>query len=159
MTTTRQVIGLVISVAVCLGCAGIGSLLTLPSISTWYATIQKPTWNPPNWIFGPVWTLLYLSMAVAAWLVWRQSESRSVGFALILFAIQLALNVAWSGFFFHYHQIGVAVADVVLLWIFILATTLAFGRVAPAAGWLMVPYLAWVTFASILNATVWSLNR
>ncbi len=159
MTTTREVVGLVVSVAICLGCAGIGSLLTLPSISTWYKTIRKPRWNPPNWLFGPVWTLLYLCMAVAAWLVWRQSESRSVGLALTLFGIQLALNLAWSAFFFHYHQIGAAVVDVVLLWIFILATTLEFAKVAPAASWLMVPYLAWVTFASILNATVWSLNR
>jgi translocator protein len=159
MTTARQVIGLVVSVALCLGCAGIGSLLTLPSISTWYTTIRKPTWNPPNWLFGPVWTLLYLSMAVAAWLVWRQSETHSVGFALTLFAIQLALNLAWSAIFFHYHQIGAAVVDVVVLWIFILATTLAFSKIALAASWLMVPYLAWVTFASILNATVWRLNR
>jgi tryptophan-rich sensory protein len=159
MTTARQVIGLVVSVAVCLGCAGIGSLLTMPAISTWYKTIRKPTWNPPNWLFGPVWTLLYLSMAVAAWLVWRQSETSSVSLALALFGIQLALNLAWSAIFFHYHQIGAAVVDVVFLWIFILATTPEFWKVAPAASWLMVPYLAWVTFASILNATVWSLNK
>jgi tryptophan-rich sensory protein len=159
MTRMRQAIGLVIAVVVCLGAAGVGSWLTLPSIGTWYAALAKPAWNPPNWVFGPVWTVLYLSMAVAAWLVWRESQTRSVSVPLALFAVQLALNVAWSGIFFYLHQIGAAVVAVLALWTFILATLLSFRRVSRAAALLMAPYLAWVSFASYLNFTVWKLNR
>jgi tryptophan-rich sensory protein len=158
MTTTRQVIALAISLVICLGAAGIGSMLTIPSIPTWYSTLQKPSWNPPNWLFGPVWTVLYISMAVAAWLIWRQSSSFDVRLPLTLFAIQLALNVAWSGIFFRLHLVGAAFLEVTLLWIFILATTIAFGAVSRTAGYIMVPYLLWVTFASTLNGTIWRLN-
>jgi tryptophan-rich sensory protein len=158
MTTTRQLIALAISVVICLGAAGIGSLLTIPSIPTWYSTLQKPNWNPPNWIFGPVWTVLYLMMAVAAWLIWRQPGSLDVRLPLTLFAIQLALNVAWSGIFFRLHLVGAAFLEVTILWIFILATTIAFGFVSRTASYLMVPYLLWVTFASTLNGTIWRLN-
>jgi tryptophan-rich sensory protein len=158
MTTARQVIALAVSVGICLGAAGIGSVLTLPSIATWYATLQKPHWTPPNWLFGPVWTVLYLSMAVAAWLIWRQLESHAVRLPLTLFVIQLALNVAWSGIFFHYRWVGLAFLEVVILWIFILSTTIAFGTVSRTASWLMVPYLVWVTYASALNAAIWRMN-
>jgi len=159
MTRARQALSLVISVAICLGAAGIGFLLTAPSLGTWYPTLVKPGWNPPNWVFGPVWTFLYVSMAVAAWLVWRWSQELPVRVPLRLFSVQLALNVAWSGIFFYLHHIGVAVAEVLLLWSFILATTVAFRRVSRAAALLMVPYLAWVSFAAYLNFTVWRLNR
>jgi translocator protein len=159
MSRKRQAIALVIAVAVCLGAAGVGSSLTLPSLGTWYAALAKPDWNPPNGVFGPVWTVLYLSMAVAAWLVWRESQTSSVSVPLALFAVQLTLNMAWSGIFFYLHQIGAAVVAVLALWIFILATLLAFQRVSRAAALLMAPYLAWVTFASYLNFAVWKLNR
>ena len=159
MTRTRQAIGLVVFVAICLGAAGFGSWLTLPSIGTWYATLTKPAWNPPNWIFGPVWTFLYLCMAVAAWLIWRESQARSVRTQLTFFAVQLALNVAWSGIFFYLHLTGAAVLEVLLLWGFILATVLSFRRVSRAAALLLAPYLAWVSFAAFLNFTIWRLNR
>jgi len=98
-------------------------------------------------------------MAVAAWLIWRQSESHSVRLPLTLFAIQLVLNVAWSAIFFHYHRVGLAFVEVIILWIFIFSTTVAFRDVSRAASWLMVPYLAWVTYASTLNAGIWRLNE
>ena len=158
MTTARQVISLAVSVGICLGAAGIGSVLTRPSITTWYATLRKPSWTPPNWVFGPVWTVLYLSMAVAVWLVWRQAGFSHAKFPLALFAVQLALNVAWSGIFFGLRLPGVAFLGVALLWLFILSTTIAFWPVSRTASWLMVPYLTWVTYASALNAAIWRMK-
>ena len=158
MTTTRQAISLAFSVGVCLGAAGIGSILTTPAIGTWYATLRKPSWTPPNWLFGPVWTALYLGMGVAAWLVWRQAGFSPARLPLTLFVIQLALNVAWSGIFFRMRLPGAAFLEVVLLWSYILSTAIAFWPVSRMASWLMVPYLTWVTFAAALNAAIWRMN-
>jgi len=124
--TTRQAIALAVSVGICFGAAGIGSILTTPSIATWYATLRKPGWTPPNWLFGPVWTALYLGMAVAAWLIWRQGGFSHAKLPLTLFVIQLALNVVWSGIFFRMRVPGAAFLEVVLLWLFILSTAIAF---------------------------------
>ena len=121
----------------------------------WYQSIEKPSWNPPSWIFGPVWTLLYLGMAVAAWLVWKRGGQ---GHALRLYVVQLALNAAWTPIFFGAHQIVWALLEIVLLWGAVLITLVNFRRVSPAAGWLFVPYLAWVSFATFLNFTLWRLN-
>jgi len=121
----------------------------------WYAGLRKPSWNPPGWVFGPVWTVLYAAMAVAAWRVWKAGDSRP---ALALYAVQLALNAAWSWLFFGLHRPGLAFVDIVALWAAILATTLAFFPKDRAAGWLMVPYLAWVSFAAVLNFTLWRMN-
>jgi tryptophan-rich sensory protein len=156
--TTRQAIALAVSVGICLGAAGIGSILTTPSIATWYATLRKPPWTPPNWLFGPVWTALYLGMAVAVWLVWRQAGFSPARLALTLFVIQLALNVAWSGIFFRMRLPGAAFLEVVLLWLFILLTAIAFWPVSRTASWLLVPYLTWVTYAGALNAAIWRIN-
>jgi tryptophan-rich sensory protein len=156
--TTRQAIALAVSVGICLGAAGMGSVLTAPSLHPWYATLRKPTWTPPNWLFGPVWTALYLGMAVAAWLVWRQAGFSHARLPLTLFAVQLALNVAWSGIFFGLRSPGVAFLEVVLLWLFILSTAIAFWPLSRTASWLLVPYLIWVTFASALNAAIWRMN-
>ena len=121
----------------------------------WYLALQKPSWNPPSWLFGPVWTLLYTLMAVAAWMVWKR-----VGFgkALTLYFVQLVLNAAWTPIFFGAHQLGVALIVIVGLWVAILLTLLTFRRVNAAAGGLFVPYLAWVTFAMTLNYTLWRMN-
>jgi translocator protein len=121
----------------------------------WYAALHKPSWNPPPWIFGPAWTLLYTLMAVAAWMVWRK-----VGFArpLGLYFIQLALNASWTPVFFGAHALGWALLVIIAMWIAILATLLSFRIVSPLAGWLMVPYQLWVTFATALNFTLWQLN-
>jgi benzodiazapine receptor len=121
----------------------------------WYQTLNKPSWNPPPWIFGPVWTLLYLGMAVAAWLVWKRGGQ---GQALRLYVVQLALNAAWTPVFFGAHQLGAAFIVIVCMWIAIFLTQRAFQAVSRPAGLLFVPYLAWVSFASVLNFTLWRLN-
>ena len=142
-------------VVVCLSVAGIGGLATAPNIPTWYAGLAKPAWTPPGWIFGPVWSFLYLSMAVAAWLVWRRGNALV---PMTLFAVQLTFNMAWSWLFFGQHSPGAAVIDVVLLWAAIAATMLVFWFRSTIAGLLFMPYLAWVSFAAVLNFTIWRLN-
>lgn len=125
----------------------------------WYAALAKPAWNPPNWIFGPVWTVLYVLMAVSAWLVWRQAGFGGAGVALGLFIVQLALNGLWSYLCFGLHRLDLALVDIALMWGAILAVTILFWGVNRIAGALLVPYLAWVSFASFLNFTLWLLNR
>jgi tryptophan-rich sensory protein len=159
MTALRAGFGLVVFLAICFGAAGLGSALTGPAIASWYAALQKPSWTPPNWLFGPVWSLLYLMMALAAWLVWRRVGIAAAAAPLALFGLQLAFNVAWSGLFFALRMPGAAFAEILVLWAFILATLIAFWRVSPGAGILMAPYLAWVTLAAALNFAVWTMNR
>ncbi len=120
----------------------------------WFEALHKPEWNPPGWIFGPVWTALYILMAVAAWLAWR-AGSRG---GLTLYIVSLILNAIWTPLFFGEHRPDLALLDIALLWITILATFVAFTKVSRAAAWLLVPYLAWVTFATALNASIWFLN-
>lgn len=124
----------------------------------WYAALNKPSWNPPGWIFGPAWTLLYILMAVAAWLVWRRGGFAEQGRPLTLYFVQLALNAAWTPIFFGAHAMGWALLEIVALWCAIALTLVSFRRVSPAAGWLLAPYLAWVTFATALNFTLWRMN-
>jgi len=133
--------------------APLAGAFTPPGV--WYQTLNKPSWNPPPWIFGPVWTLLYLGMAVAAWLVWKRGGQ---GQALRLYVVQLALNAAWTPVFFGAHQLGAAFIVIVCMWIAIFLTQRAFQAVSRPAGLLLVPYLAWVSFASVLNFTLWRLN-
>jgi len=125
----------------------------------WYAGLQKPSWNPPNWIFGPVWTALYTIMAIAAWLIWKRGGFAGQHVALSLFLAQLLFNALWSPLFFGLRQPALAFADILLLWLTLLGTVAAFWKVRPLAGALLVPYLAWVTFASALNFALWRLNR
>ena len=125
----------------------------------WYASIKKPAWNPPNWIFGPVWKALYLMMACAAWLVWRRGGWAAQRRVLGIFLVQLALNAAWTPLFFGLHWPGLAFAEIVLLWLTILATMFSFHAANRRAAWLLAPYLAWVTFATGLNFELWRLNR
>ncbi|MCX8090813.1 MAG: tryptophan-rich sensory protein [Verrucomicrobiae bacterium] len=124
----------------------------------WYASLQKPSWTPPPWVFGPVWTVLYTMMAVAAWLVWRQGGFAAQRRPLGLFVIQLALNASWTPLFFGLRRPDLAFAEIVLLWVAIAATLAAFRRVSVTAAWLLVPYLAWVSFAAALNFALWRLN-
>lgn len=124
----------------------------------WYRTLQKPSWNPPGWLFGPVWTALYASMGVAAWRVWRRGGWRARRGELGWFMAQWVLNGLWSPLFFGWHRPGLALAEILLLWAAIAVTGLRFARVDRAAGLLFLPYLAWVTFAAVLNATLWRLN-
>jgi benzodiazapine receptor len=158
MSVTRQVVGLVVAIGACFAVAALGSAMTIPSIGTWYATLSKPSWNPPNWIFGPVWSALYLVMAVAAWMVWRKSGLSAALGPLALFALQLALNCAWSGLFFALHKPWLAFADIAVLWLAIVATMISFARVSLFGSVLLAPYLLWVTYAGILNFTVAKMN-
>lgn len=131
----------------------------LAAPGAWYERVNKPSWNPPNAVFAPVWTVLFLMMGVAAWLVWQRRGQPGVTLALTLFVGQLCLNVLWSWLFFHWHRMDLAFYELLVFWVVILATLLAFWQVRPLAGWLFVPYLLWVTFAGYLNLTLWRLNR
>ncbi|MFH1106666.1 MAG: TspO/MBR family protein [Candidatus Micrarchaeota archaeon] len=136
----------------------VGAVFTTPNIPTWYAVLAKPAWTPPSWVFGPVWTLLYALMGIAAYMVYRQPESAARSFGVRAFSVQLALNVLWSAVFFGLQSPGTGFAVIELLWFVIAACTLVFWRVSRPAALLMVPYLAWVTFAAALNYAVWILN-
>jgi len=151
----RPILGLVVWVFAVLAAGWIGSQF---SPGEWYASLVKPAWTPPNAVFAPVWTVLYLLMAVAAWLVWREAGFSGATMPLALFIAQLLLNALWSYLFFGIHQPMLALIDIVVLWIAILATTAGFWTVKPAAGALLVPYLCWVGFATVLNFQLWRLN-
>ncbi len=155
MTTTISIIGGVGWLVLTFGTAAIGSRF-LPD--EWYRKLNKPSWNPPNSIFAPVWTILYLLMAAAAWLVWRHYGVAAALIPLSLFVLQLLLNAAWSWLFFGRHQIRSALIDIVALWILILATLLSFWQLDRMAGILLLPYLAWVSFAMVLNWAIWQKN-
>jgi len=139
-----------------LAVGALGSVATEPSIPTWYAGLIKPGFNPPNWLFAPVWTALYVVMAVAAWRVWRLAGLKSPEIAA--FGLQLAFNCAWSFVFFHFHLIGPAAVELAVLLALILATLILFWRRDRLAGLLLLPYLAWTGFALALNLAIWRLN-
>lgn len=143
----------------CFAVAGLGAKWSGAEIAGWYRRLRKPRFNPPDWIFGPVWTSLYFLMATAAWRFGEESESRLRTAGFILFMVQLGLNLAWSWIFFKQHSLGRALAEICLLWAAIGATTLVFCSAAPGAAWLMAPYWAWVSFAALLNWEVSRLNR
>ena len=137
-----------------------GALFTTTGPGSWYAGLAKPSFNPPGWVFGPVWTTLYILMGISAWLVWKKGSLSTppVRGALLLFTVQLALNAAWSGLFFGLRSPLLGLIDIAALAAAILATILDFRPISPAAAWLLSPYLAWVSFAAILNFSIWRLN-
>ena len=151
-------LALAVFVLLCFGVAGVESWMTRPEIGGWYAGIRKPSWNPPNWIFGPVWTALYAMMAVAGWLVWQLEPGIIRTRALWLFAVQLALNFVWSPVFFNWHRPDWAAGVISLLWLSIGSFIVAAWAVSKWATWLFVPYWLWVSFAAALNFTIWKLN-
>jgi len=158
MTPRTRWIGLVLFLIVCLGAGGLGAIATAPEIGGWYKTLAKPSWNPPDSVFGPVWTTLYILMGIAAWIVWKPAGWKAAASPLTLFAVQLLLNIAWSWIFFGLHQPGWAFVEIVLLWATILTTMILFFKHSTLAGCLLVPYLAWVSFALALNFSLWQLN-
>ena len=154
-----QALGFVGWLLLCFAVAAVGAVASVDA-GAFYAQLARPAWAPPGWIFAPVWTVLYFSMALAAWLVWRDARNaRALQLALGLFLAQLAANALWSWLFFAWHRGGFAFADIVLLWGLIACTAGQFWRLKPLAGLLLVPYLVWVTFAAVLNWTVWQANH
>jgi len=145
-------------VAVCFAAGAIGGVATSMSVKTWYVELNKPTWNPPSWVFGPVWTVLYVMMAVAAWLVWRRTGFKGGRKPLGLFAWQLVLNAGWSWIFFGLRDPMPAFFELGALWFAIAATAVVFWKTSRVASLLLVPYLLWTTFAGVLNFVIWRLN-
>lgn len=160
----KNIYKLVIAIGASEAAGIIGSVFTAPAIAGWYAGLNKPELNPPSWVFGPVWTTLYALMGVAAWLVWRRlddgspSTSLRAKIALAIFIAQLFLNTLWSVLFFGLQSPGWALVEIIFLWLAILATMIAFGKISKPAMWLLLPYLLWVSFASYLNYSIYVLN-
>ena len=151
---------LVVIILLCLATGYLGSLFTRQSIPNWYADLQKPSFNPPDWIFAPVWTILYLMMAVSAFIILSKDLNNSkVKIAFIVFLIQLLLNGLWTPIFFGAHLIFVALIEIIILWLSIILTIVLFWKVSIPAALLLLPYILWVTFAAVLNAAIWLLNR
>ncbi|HET8523719.1 MAG TPA: TspO/MBR family protein [Thermomicrobiales bacterium] len=148
------------AIGICEGAGGIGAIATSKGVKTWYPTLKKPSFNPPPGVFGPVWTLLYALMGSALYLVWkaRRGDRDEADAAARLFAVQLALNVLWSFIFFRFQKPGLALIEIVVLWIAIVKTVRAVFNVSSMAGWFMLPYLLWTSFAVALNFSIWRLN-
>lgn len=148
------------SILICFTAAGLGTLFTTSAIPTWYATLNKPPFSPPNYLFGPVWTILYILMGISLYLIWSKGlKNKKVRDAIYLFGIQLFLNAIWSPVFFGAHNLLLAFVIIVAMWIYIVKTIKAFAKIDKTASYLLYPYLAWVSFASILNFSVWLLNK
>jgi tryptophan-rich sensory protein len=149
---------LLFSFMLCFGVEGIGWLLTAAAVKEWYPGVSKPSWTPPDRLFGPVWTLLFLLIALSGWAFCGRARGRPLRVGLALFLLQLVLNAIWSLLFFALRSPGAALAEIIVLWAAILANLLAFGRVSLAAGCFLLPYLIWVTYAAALNGAIWVLN-
>ena len=154
---SKQILGLLGWLLVCFGAAALGGLASAHA-GTFYQALVRPAWAPPGWLFGPVWSLLYISMAISAWIVWRDQGFLEARTALSLFLVQLALNGLWTWLFFVWHLGALAFVGILILWALILATAIAFWRIRPIAGMLLLPYLAWVSFAAALTLAVWKSN-
>ena len=155
----KDVLNLVVSLVICQLAGFVGSLFTTPSIGTWYATLKKPSFNPPNWLFAPVWTTLFFLMGIALYILWRKRiQSAGAKSALVFFFMQLGLNVFWSIVFFGLHAPSAAFVEIIILWAAILLAILASLKVSRLAGILLVPYILWVSFAAVLNFFLWKLN-
>ena len=152
-----QVGGFIAWLAICFIAAAIGAVASVQA-GSFYLSLSRPEWAPPASVFGPVWTALYAMMAIAAWLVWREGGYGNARTALNLFLAQLALNALWSWLFFGWHLGAAAFVDILLLWVLLVATLVAFWRIRPLAGLLLLPYLLWVSFAAVLNYSVWRMN-
>lgn len=158
-TRVRDIVEAVVAVLICQGAGLIGSVATFPSIPTWYASLEKPFFNPPNWLFGPVWTTLYTLMGISAFLVWRKGiRDRQVKAALGIFVAQLILNSLWSIVFFGLHSLLGGLIVILPLWVAILLSIVTFYRISKTAGVLLIPYILWVSFATLLNFSLWQLN-
>ncbi len=156
---TLQVIKLVISIGLPLAAGAIAGMYTSSAMTEWYASLNRPVFNPPGWVFGPVWTLLYILMGISLFLVWKSESGQVRNIAVGVFFVQLALNFAWSFIFFYSKMIGPALIEIIVLWITILIMMALFHKVRPLAAYINIPYLLWVSFATVLNASYYVLNR
>jgi translocator protein len=157
ISKVRSLIGFFVSLGITFTAAALGGWASAKAPG-FYALLQKPSWAPPAAVFGPVWTLLYLFMAIAAWLVWREGRGQDTRPALSVYLVQLAMNALWTWIFFTWRQGGWALAEIITLWMMICLTIIAFYRIRPLAGFLLLPYLTWVSFAAGLNARLWRMN-
>jgi benzodiazapine receptor len=148
----------VISLLLPLSLGAIAGMFTAQAVPEWYATLNQPSFNPPNWVFGPVWTTLYLILGFSFFLIWKQERSKERNQAILIFLVQMVLNFGWSFLFFYHHLIGFALLEIIALWVTIIGMIVMFYRIRPLAGYLNMPYLLWVTFATILNASYYFLN-
>jgi translocator protein len=153
-----DILSLAICIALPLIVGSISGIATSGNINTWHATLNKPVFNPPNYLFGPVWTVLYLLMGISLFMIWRSPSGDLRNYALAIFSIQLVLNFAWSFIFFHFKQTGWAFMEIILIWISVLAMIIIFYRINRTAAFLQIPYILWVSFASVLNGAIWWLN-
>lgn len=154
-----HVVKLVVALLLPLGIGAIAGIFTSKAIPNWYATLNQPTFNPPNWVFGPVWTTLYILLGISFFIVWKLEANKERNRAILIFLAQLLLNFAWSFFFFYFKMIGVALIDIVALWLMIVVMLVRFYKLKPLAMYINIPYLLWVTFAAALNAAYFWLNR
>ena len=154
------ILKLFIAVLICESTGIISGLIANTGMNPWFNTLSKPSWNPPAFLFAPVWTILYLLMGISLWLIWKSNTPAPQKInAIILFALQLFLNFWWSIIFFKFHSPAVALVDIILMLILILLTIISFSKLSKPAAWLLVPYIVWVSFATILNYTIWVLNK
>ncbi len=154
----NNILKLALCIAIPLAIGSISGIATAGNITGWYATLQKPFFNPPNYLFGPVWTLLYGLMGVSLYLIWNAPSSSMRTNALIIFGVQMLLNFAWSFIFFHFKELGWALVEIILTWLSIFTMIVMFSGINKTAAYIQIPYLCWVTFATILNAAIWKLN-
>ncbi|MFH1715650.1 MAG: TspO/MBR family protein [Elusimicrobiota bacterium] len=155
----NNLIKLILSVLLCQGAGVVGGFITAKTVKTWYVTLNKPSFNPPDWVFGPVWTFLYLCMGVSLYLVWKESDNNVINKAVIVFLIQLVLNSLWSILFFGVRSPFLALIDIIFLLIGIALCIILFYNISKLAGYLMMPYFLWVCFAAVLNTSLWLMNK
>ncbi len=151
----RNIVKFIVAISIPLLAGFIGSYFTMPAIPNWYADLVKPDLNPPNWIFAPVWTTLYILMGISFFLIWQKGKNC---LPLSVFGIQMLLNTTWSIFFFGLQRLDIAFANILLLWVMIVLTMILFSRISKIAMYLLIPYILWVSFAGYLNLTIWMLN-
>lgn len=159
MKNKTLIFKLIVSLALPLGTGAIAGLFTAKAVPVWFATLNRPSFSPPSWLFGPVWTTLYLLMGFSLFLIWMQSPDKKRNTAIIIFLVQQTLNFAWSFIFFYFNMIGLALLEIILLWLSIVIMLVLFYRIKPLAAYINIPYLLWVTFAAVLNASYYFLNR
>lgn len=154
-----QILKLLASLVLPLASGSLAGLFTAGAIPGWYETLNRPSFNPPNWVFGPVWTTLYFLMGISLFMIWKQDAGKERNMAIFVFMVQQVLNFCWSFIFFYFNMIGFALIEIIFLWISIVMMIVRFYKIKPLAAYINIPYLLWVTFATILNAAYYFLNR